>query len=245
MSADSSGRATARPVIGLTTYVEPVSRGDWVDQPSVVLAANYAEHVRAAGGIVVLVPPELDPDDATIDTVLDRLDGLILTGGVDIEASRYGAEPHATAQERRPDRDSMEIALARRSQARDLPVLGICRGMQVMAVAAGGAIEQHLPDRTGGDEHSPLVGVFGSHPVRIDPESRLGGILGDAADVPTYHHQAVSSHPGFTASAWHPDGTVEAMEDPAARFRLAVQWHPEAGSDNRLFAALVAAARPA
>lgn len=232
---------SAAPIIGLSTYVEPVDRGDWRAQPSIVLPINYADQVRAAGGLPVLLPPWVDADDEAVGALLDRVDGLILAGGVDIEASHYGAQPHPTSQDSRPDRDQTELALARVSRQRDLPVLGICRGMQVMAVEAGGTIEQHLPDRVGHDEHSPAPGVFGSHPVRLDRASIVGQILDEHVEVPTYHHQSVATHPSYLACGWHADGTLEAMEDSNARFRIAVQWHPEAGQDGRLFEALIQA----
>src|SRR5689334_1273413 len=136
----------------------------------------------------------------------------------------------------------MEIALATAAAAADLPLLGICRGMQVMAVAAGGLLEQHVPDRVGHDEHSPAPATYGNHAVRTVVGTRLAEILGEEADVPSYHHQSVLTHPGYEASAWADDGTLEAMEDPDAFFRLAVQWHPEVGTDPRLFRALVEAA---
>lgn len=177
-----------------------------------------------------------------------RLDGLVLAGGADIESSRYGAPPDATAQDPRPDRDGWELALARAAVAADLPLLGICRGMQVMAVAAGGSLVQHLPDVVGTTVHSPELGVFHTHDVSVVEDTRLADILGvEVQSVPTYHHQSVE--PGSLASspyrpsAWHTDGTLEAIEDPAGRFRVAVQWHPEAGADPRLFDGLVAACR--
>ena len=124
----------------------------------------------------------------------------------------------------------------------DVPVLGVCRGMQVMAVAAGGVLDQHLPDLVGSDTHSPEPGVYGRHEVRIDPSSRLGRVLGERVDVATYHHQGVGTHPGLAATAWADDGLLEAFEDADAVFRIGVQWHPEVGDDPRLFEALVAAA---
>ncbi len=139
------------------------------------------------------------------------------------------------------DEDS-ELAIARATAEVDLPVLGICRGMQVMAVAAGGLLEQHVPDRVGHDEHSPGPATYGSHPVRTVEGTRIARILGEQVDVPSYHHQSVLTHPGYEACAWADDGTLEAMEDPTASFRLAVQWHPEVGTDPRLFRALVEAA---
>lgn len=239
-------RVTGRPVIGISCYVERVDRHPWVDQLSTVLPHAYVEHVEAAGGLAVVLPPRPDADDTMAGEILDRVDGLIIAGGADIEASRYGATQHATAQGARPDRDVWELALSRVSAERDLPVLGICRGMQVMAVAAGGVLEQHLPDRVGHAEHQLTPGHCTSHPVRIVEGTRLAALLGSGdLDVPTYHHQGVvadSLDPtAYVITAWHGDGTPEAMEDPGAAFRIAVQWHPEMGEDARLFEALVAA----
>ena len=233
------GSAAWRPVIGITAYVEPASRGDWTEVPSALLPQDYVTKVEEAGGIALLVPPRLDADDALAREVLARLDGLVLAGGADVEPDRYAAQPHPSVQPGRPDRDALELALARASAEQDFAVLGICRGMQVMAVAAGGHLEQHVPDRVGHDEHSPAPGVYGSHPVTTVPGTRVAGIVGPALDVPTYHHQSVLEHPGYVPAAWSDDGTLEAMEDPRARFRLAVQWHPEVGTDPRLFEALV------
>lgn len=236
----------SRPVIGISCYVEKVDRTPWVQQWSAVLPHAYVDHVEAAGGAAVILPPRLDGDDHLARDILTRVNGLILAGGADIESVRYGAAPHATAQSPRPDRDAWELALARVSHAVDLPTLGICRGMQVMAVAAGGAIEQHLPDRVGSDVHLLEPGRYAAHPVTPVAGTRIAEILGSAAlDVPTYHHQGVVAdsleESSYRLSAWHEDGTPEAMEDPESRFRVAVQWHPEVGEDARLFRALVAA----
>ena len=238
----------ARPLIGISCYVERVDRDPWRRQPSAVLPLAYVAHIEQAGGVVLALPPRSEADDALAEevarSVLRRVDGLILAGGADIESSRYAAPADRTSQAPRPDRDAWELALARVSAGLGTPVLGICRGMQVMAVAAGGVLDQHLPDSVGSAEHLPVPGVYTSHPVTPVAGTRVSAILGDeTVTVPTYHHQGVRSHPGYLPSAWHADGTLEAMEDPAAAFRLAVQWHPEAGEDNRLFAALVAAAR--
>jgi len=231
-----------RPVIGITAYVERASWGRWVDVPGALVPHRYVRQVEDAGGIAVVIPPRPDFDDGTALEIVERLDGVILAGGVDVAPELYADERHASVQASRPDRDSTELAIARATAGADLPLLGICRGMQVMAVAAGGLLEQHVPDRVGHDEHSPAPATYGSHAVRTVAGTRLAEILGEEAVVPSYHHQSVMSHPGYEASAWADDGTLEAMEDPTAFFRLAVQWHPEVGTDPRLFRALVEAA---
>jgi putative glutamine amidotransferase len=242
--------STSRPVIGLTCYVEDVDRAPWVGQRSAVLPHAYVGHVERAGGVAVLLPPRADVDATMARAVLEAVDGLVVVGGADVEAVRYGAAPHASSQAPRPDRDVWEVALVEAAAEVDLPVLGICRGMQVLAVAAGGVLEQHLPDRVGHDGHCPRPGVYASHHVVPVAGSRLAGLLGAAAvDVPTYHHQAVVpaslEGSGWVPAAWHEDGTLEAMEDPAGRFRVAVQWHAEEDEGPALFEALVAAARSA
>ncbi len=231
-----------RPVIGITASVEPASWGVWRDVPAAFVPHRYVRHVHDAGGIAVVVPPL--PDDLTeadVRRLLSRLDGLILSGGVDVEPSRYGQQPHPSVQAPRRDRDSSELTLAGVSAAADVPTLGICRGMQVMTVASGGSLEQHLPDRVG-DFHAPAPGRYAEHQVAIAAGTRLREILGGSVTVATYHHQGVADHAAFVATAWADDGVLEAFEDPAARFRIGVQWHPEAGTDGRLFDALVAAA---
>ncbi|WP_347354913.1 gamma-glutamyl-gamma-aminobutyrate hydrolase family protein [Intrasporangium sp.] len=232
-----------RPVIGITTYVEPASRGDWVQVPSALLPHSYVRQVEAAGGIVVLVPPRPDDGAALARELLTRLDGLVLSGGADVAPERYAAVRHRAVQGVRPDRDTTELALARVTALLDLPVLGVCRGMQVMAVAAGGVLEQHVPDRVGHEGHSPGPAAYGTHAVDTVPGTVLARLLGPRVDVPSYHHQSVLTHPGYAACGWAPDGTLEAIEDATARFRVAVQWHPEEGTDPRLFDGLVAAAR--
>lgn len=233
----------SRPVIGITTYVEPASWGVWRDVPAALTPFAYVRQVAAAGGLPLLVPPLPEgSSERDVSDLLGRLDGLILSGGSDVEPARYGAEPHPSVQAPRPDRDDSELTLARASADAELPVLGICRGMQVMAVAAGGDLWQHLPDVIGNESHSPAPGSYGRHEVRIDPQSRLGAILGERVDVASYHHQGVGEHPGLHATAWSHDGLLEAFEDNAAAFRLGVQWHPEVGEDPRLFQALVDAA---
>ena len=235
------------PVIGLTCYVEEVDRTPWVGQRSAVLPYRYVEQVQRAGGLAVVLPPRHDVDEDMAALLLDRVDGLVVGGGADVHAGRYGADPHPSSQDPRHDRDAWEIALVDAAAGLDLPVLGICRGMQVMAVAAGASLDQHLPEVVGHDAHNPQPGVYASHHVAPVPGTRLARLLGDdPLDVPTYHHQAVTpgtlEGSGFVASAWHEDGTLEAMEDPVGRFRLAVQWHAEEAEGAALFEALVDAA---
>lgn len=232
---------TAQPIIGITCYVEEAVRGVWASMPHALLPYEYVTKIEGAGGIAVLIPPRLDADPEMARAVISRLDGLMLAGGVDIEPRRYGAAPHPSVQDARSDRDAFELALAEVTREVDTPVLGVCRGMQVMAVAAGGTLEQHLPDLIGHEEHAPAPGVYGAHLVRTVEGTTLSALLGQQVVIPSYHHQSVSSHPGYVPSAWAPDGTLEAMERPESRFRLAVQWHPEAGQDDRLFDAFVKA----
>lgn len=230
------------PLLGLTCYAEPASWGPWQDVPAVLAPQTYVSMLRTAGARVVLLPPEQGLDAAAAADLLGRLDGLVVAGGVDVQPSRYGAAAHPTVQVPRPDRDDAELALVQAAVSMDLPLLGVCRGMQVMAVQAGGALEQHLPERLQHDLHSPARGVYGSHPVRTAEGSLLRGILGEQAVVPSYHHQGVLSAPGYTPCAWAPDGVLEAFEAPQARWRVGVQWHPEVGDDPALFRSLVAAA---
>ncbi|HEY2042339.1 MAG TPA: gamma-glutamyl-gamma-aminobutyrate hydrolase family protein, partial [Jatrophihabitans sp.] len=193
------------PIIGVTSYLEPASWGVWTDVLAALIPHAYIAKVEQAGGIGVVIPPRADADPAWARAVLAKLDGLILAGGVDVEPRRYGAEPHPTVQAARQDRDATELALAAAAVERDLPLLGICRGMEVMAVAAGGGLEQHVPDRVGHAGHSPEPGVYGRHRVRIEEGTRLASILGAEVTVPSYHHQSVSSHPGYVAAGWDPD----------------------------------------
>jgi putative glutamine amidotransferase len=270
----------ATPVIGLTAYAEPARWAAW-DCPAALLPLAYAEQVAGAGGVPVLLPPV-----AGIAAVTGRLDGLVLTGGGDVNPAAYGAEPHPRTARVSQQRDHAELELLAACLAAGLPVLGICRGLQVLNVARGGTLHQHLGDRPAPDgragraAHTPPPGSYGSHPIRIAPGSALAAILGPArsqnadgqnadgqnadgqnadgqdADgpgglehaVPTAHHQAIDRlGDGLTATAWAADGVIEAVELGAVTpgqhpFVLAVQWHPEAGDDPRLFQALVAAA---
>jgi putative glutamine amidotransferase len=229
----------ATPVIGLTMYREQAAWGVW-QQPADLLPTQYADAVRSTGGIPVLLPPVAEPGAA--DEVVSRLDGLVISGGADVDPGRYGADPHERTAGLRPDRDAWESALLTAAEAIGLPVLGVCRGMQVMAVHGGGALDQHTPDLVGHEEHSPGGDVYGTVTVSIEPGSRVAGLVGDGLSVSCHHHQSVRSHPGFVPSAYAADGTLEAMEAPGDRFCVAVQWHPETADDVGLLAGLVRAA---
>jgi putative glutamine amidotransferase len=236
---------TGAPLIGISAYCEQARWGVW-EAPAMVLPRRYADRVSAAGGIPVLLPPVPGIEDA-----LGRLDGLVLSGGGDIDPARYRAEPAPETTSVREERDTAEFALLAAAMERQLPVLGICRGLQIMNVARGGSLHQHLPAVVGHDGHAPVPGSFGAHPVHVAPGSRLAGILGrDEIDAPittpTHHHQAVDQlGDGLVRTAWAADGTIEAFELDAGAdgpFMVAVQWHPEAGDDLSLFRALVSAA---
>jgi putative glutamine amidotransferase len=226
------------PLIGLSTYREQARWGVW-DQPADLLPTLYADAVARAGGVPVLLPPQ---EVANAPEAVARLDGLLITGGADVDPGRYGAEPHPATVAWRTDRDAWELALLEAADARELPVLGICRGMQVMAVHRGGSLDQHVPDAVGDDKHSPGGDAFGDVEVTTEAGTRLRTLLGDRQLVGCHHHQGVSKHPGFTAAAYADDGTLEAMEADGDRFEVAVQWHPETRQDAGLFAGLVAAA---
>ncbi|PSK67415.1 putative glutamine amidotransferase [Micromonospora sp. MH33] len=225
-----------RPVIGVTAYVEPAGWAVWRDVPAALVPQAYVRAVTAAGGRAVVLPP----DDTDAD-VLRVLDGLLLAGGADVGPERYGRPPDPRT-ESRPDRDAGEFALLTAALAADLPVLGVCRGMQLLAVAYGGTLHQHLPDVVGHDRHRPAPGAYGSHPVRFADGSLAGAVMAGVDRVNSYHHQGVADPGGLAVTGWADDGVVEAVEDPARRFLLGVQWHPENDVDPRPVAALVRAA---
>ncbi|MGZ5370801.1 gamma-glutamyl-gamma-aminobutyrate hydrolase family protein [Aeromicrobium sp.] len=229
-----------KPVIGVTTYRERSQWGVWDDEAD-LLPARYARSIEAAGGIAVLLPPT---DYPVVDalTVLERLDGLVIAGGADVDPWRYTDVVHERTSNWREDRDAWEFALLDAAAAAQLPVLGICRGMQVMAVHAGGHLDQHVPDTVGHDNHSPGGDEYGDVRVSLVDGTRLSKILVTGPSVRCHHHQSVANHPGLVASAHSEDGSLEAFEDPERPFWLAVQWHPETQDDARLFTALVEAA---
>jgi putative glutamine amidotransferase len=229
----------AKPVVGITTYVEPAHWGNW-QLDAALIPYMYVQALDRAGARPLLVPPS----DDGVEETLDALDGLLLSGGADLDPESYGAEAHPETTGVRPDRDRSELALLEGALARDMPVLAVCRGLQVMNVARGGDLVQHLPEVVGHEEHRAVPGVFSEHSVRIEEHSRLGGLIGDHAPVQSHHHQGLGQlGQGLREVAWADDGTVEAVEDPSQRFAVGVLWHPEAGEDARLFEALVAEAR--
>jgi len=225
-----------RPIIGITTYVELASWLVWRDLPTAFVPQAYVEAVTQAGGRAVLLPP----DDLDAD-VLRVLDGLVLGGGADLGPGLYGQDA-APLTVTRPERDSAEMLLTKAALAADLPVLGVCRGMQVLAVAAGGSLHQHLPDVLGHEKHRPAPGVYGEHEARFTPGSNIAALMGDDLAIHCYHHQGVADAGTLTVTGHTEDGLIEAVEDPARRFVLGVQWHPEVVRDRRLFGALVRAA---
>ncbi len=228
-----------RPVIGITTYEQPARWGVW-DLPAALIPAAYVEAVRRAGGRPLLVPPSEDG----VEETLDVLDGIIFSGGADVDPSIYGAEPHPETDSPQAHRDAGELALLRAALERDLPTLAICRGFQLLNVVRGGDLIQHLPEEVGHDEHKEVPGEFSEHPVEVKEGTRLAAVIGARSDVTSHHHQAVGRiGDGLVETAWAADGTLEGLEDPARRFTLGVQWHPEAGEDAALFEALVEEAR--
>lgn len=238
-----------RPVIGLTTYLQQAQTGVW-DVRASFLPAIYLEGVELAGGISVLLPPQ-PVDDVVAERILDGIDGLVITGGRDVVPAGYGQDPHPATDEATEDnrrRDALEFALVRGALRRHMPVLGICRGAQVLNVALGGTLHQHLPDVLGHTRHQQGNAMFTTSTVRTVAGTRLAGLIGESSDAQCYHHQAIDTlGDGLIVSARDDDGVIEAVEiDPQThpeQWVLAVQWHPEERLDDlRLFAAVVEAA---
>lgn len=232
-----------RPVLGLTTYLQQAQSGIW-DVHATFLPAIYIQGVNLAGGTAVLLPPQ--PVDAA-DRVLDGLDGLIITGGRDMDPASYGQQRHPVTDDpvqANRERDAWEIALVRGAIRRAMPVLGICRGAQVVNVALGGTLHQHLPDVIGHTRHQLGNAVFATSSVQTVPGTRLAGLIGESSDAQCYHHQAIDRlGEGLVVSAQDSDGVIEAVEIPGDNFVVAVQWHPEERLDDiRLFIGVVQAA---
>lgn len=229
-----------KPLIGVTSFVEDVRWGHW-SAPAALTPFAYVRAVANAGGRAVQLPPDGD----AVDETLDRLDGLLATGGIDVDPSLYGGEEHPTMGGVRPNQDQAELALLEGALARDLPVLAVCRGSQLLNVLRGGDLVQDLSDDGGPSElHGDGVGGTSEHEIRVHDGSRLGELLGTRAVVASEHHQAFGRIGADLAEvAWARDGTVEALEDPHKRFALGVLWHPERTDSSALFRALVDEAR--
>jgi len=239
----ASNVSDRRPVIGLTTYLERATQGVW-DVRAAFLPQQYFDAVTASGGIAVLLPPQPGGMDAA-GPVLDGLDGLILTGGLDVQPELYGAQRHPLTDPARPDRDEWEIALFRGAEERRMPVLAICRGLQLVNVARGGTLHQHLPEAFGTERYRVGGGVFATNEVAVDEGSRIAELVGtEPLAVHSYHHQGVDRlGDGLVVTARTDDGLVQAFESDGGGYLVGVQWHPEQNAeDRRLFAGLVAQA---
>ena len=229
----------AKPLIGITTYVTPAKWSYW-ELEAALIPVDYVRAVERAGGRPLLVPPSEDGAEET----LQALDGLLFSGGSDLDPGLYDQEPHDETFGIHEARDRAELALLEAALERDMPVLAICRGSQVLNVARGGDLVQHLPDVVGDEKHKHTPGEYADHDVTVEPDTRLGSLIGDRAPVKSHHHQGLGRlGEGLRESARAEDGTLEALEDPSRRFALGVLWHPEAGEDMRLFEALVEEAR--
>ena len=224
-----------RPLIGITSYAEEIRWGVWTEEAALV-PVSYVRAIEAAGGRALLVPPSTD----AVEETLDALDGLVFSGGSDVDPELYGQRAHPETNGVVSDRDKGELALLQAALDLDMPVLAVCRGSQVLNVALGGDLVQHLPDVVGDEKHKHTPGVFADHDVDVLPGTHVRRILGDRAPVKSHHHQGYGRlGQGLREAARADDGTVEALEDPSRRFMLGVLWHPEAGEDFALFEALV------
>jgi len=229
----------ASPVIGVTAYVERARWGAW-DVPAVLVPYDYVRMLEAAGARPLVVPPSTD----AVEETLDVLDGLLISGGPDLDPALYGADAHEATDEPRTARDAGELALLTAALERDLPVLAVCRGSQLLNVARGGDLVQHLPETIGHEGHKHEPGTFSEHGVEVKAGTRLGSLVGGHAPVHSHHHQGFGRvGEGLVETAWADDGSLEGIEDPTRRFALGVLWHPEAGEDTALFEALVDEAR--
>jgi gamma-glutamyl-gamma-aminobutyrate hydrolase PuuD len=228
-----------RPVIGITSYAQDARWGAW-HVPAALVPLAYVDAVERAGGRAVVIPPA----EEDIEETLDALDAVVFSGGGDVDPAHYGADPHPETDVPHARRDAAELALLQEALARDMPVLAICRGFQLLNVARGGDLVQHLPEAVGHDEHKEVPGTFSEHPVEVKEGTRLAGLIGARSQVSSHHHQALGRiGEGLAETAWAHDGTLEAVEDPTLRFAVGVQWHPEAGEDQALFEGLVHEAR--
>jgi putative glutamine amidotransferase len=231
----------SRPLIGICAAVERAHWGPWTDEPAVLVPVSYSNAIQAAGGIPVLLPPDPVSADSP-DELLDRIDALIVGGGADIDAAIHGAEPHAETKGTNPARDEFELALASRALEREMPLLGVCRGMQILNVATGGTIDQHLPERVGHERHRPIPGTWTEHEVRLAPGSLAAQAAGsERLSIKSHHHQGIGEiGEGLEATGWATDDEViEAIESPGGGFTLGVLWHPEEDPGDRVIPALI------
>jgi putative glutamine amidotransferase len=225
----------SRPLIGITTYVTAARWSYWDDEAALVPLA-YVAAVERAGGRPLLVPPS----ENGVEETLDAVDGLVFSGGSDLDPELYDQDPHDETTGIEPERDRAELSLLQAALARDMPVLAVCRGSQVLNVARGGDLVQHLPELVGDEKHKHTPGAFADHDISLEAGTRLAALLGERAPVKSHHHQGLGRvGEGLRVAAHAEDGTIEAVEDPGRRFVLGVLWHPEAGGDMRLFEELV------
>lgn len=236
------------PMIGITTYHTSANWRGWPEEGA-LLPWTYVTSIRNNGGSAVLLPPNGDAAGAGAEAedIVSRLDGVVIAGGGDIDPAIYGAPAHPMTDVNAPDRDVWELAIAEAALKLRVPLLGICRGMQMLNVACGGTLHQHIPDLVGHHHHSGDDKGFGRHRVRVTAGTTVLSILPDGGEyfeVPTHHHQAADRvGDGLIAVAWADDGVIEAVESVSPDdFAVGVQWHPEQGTDFRLFSALIAAA---
>lgn len=230
-----------RPVVGICAAIEPASFGSWTDEPAALVPKSYPDAVQRAGAMAIVLPPDRVAEESP-DELLEKLDALVIAGGADLDAATWGGNAHPESKGANPDRDRFEVALARAALDRHLPLLGLCRGMQVINVATGGTIEQHLPERLGHELHRPVPGQWAEHEVRLEAGSRVATAAGaQRLSVKSHHHQGVDElGEGFEVTGWATnDDTVEAIELPDREFALGVLWHPEEDAADRIIPALV------
>lgn len=227
-------------MIGITSYAQPARWGAW-DLPAALVPLYYVDSVHAAGGRALIIPPSTE----AVQETLDLVDGIVFSGGIDIDPEVYGHARDERTDPAQPHRDAAELALLEKALEQDVPTLAICRGFQLLNVLRGGDLIQHLPEHVGHDGHRETMGVFSVHPVEVKGGTRLASIIGERhSDAHSSHHQGVGKvGEGLVETAWTEDGALEGLEDPSKRFAVGVLWHPEMEEDKRLFAALVAEAR--
>lgn len=228
--------------IGICAAIERARWGVW-DQEINLAPRGYATAVQRAGGIALLLPPDARAE--ACEEILGHIDAVLLAGGADVDPAGYGADPHPETNNTRPERDAFEMTLTRMALDREMPVLGVCRGMHMLNVALGGTLVQHLPDVLGHNEHRHTPGSFSDHDVRLQPGSLAARAIGaERTSVKSHHHQGLDRlGEGVIATGWsEPDEVVEAIELEGHTYALGVLWHPEEDERSRVIGSLVAAA---